>query len=51
MLYFAKCSADYGLTEAEIRDGFFSALAKLGARRKVIAVPPDFTRFHSQAGQ
>jgi len=51
MLYFAKCSAYYGLTEAEIRDGFFSALAKLGARRKVIAVPPDFTRFHSQAGQ
>ena len=51
MLYYAKSSADYGLTETEIRDGFFSALAKLGARRKVIAAPPDFTRFHSQAGQ
>ncbi|HOW40218.1 MAG TPA: lactate racemase domain-containing protein, partial [Bacteroidales bacterium] len=29
----------------------FSALDKLGPRNKVLAVPPDFTRFHSRAGE
>ena len=28
----------------------FSALDKLGKRKKVLAVPPDFTRMHSQSG-
>ena len=27
-----------------------AALDRLGPRRRVLAVPPDFTRFHSQAG-
>ena len=30
--------------------GVFSALVKLGPRKKVLVVPPDFTRFHSRAG-
>ena len=29
---------------------FISALDKLGKREKVLVVPPDFTRFHSRAG-
>ncbi len=28
-----------------------SCLARLGERRKVLVIPPDFTRFHSQAGK
>ena len=35
----------------EIRAGLFEALTKLGPRERVLAVPPDFTRFHSKAGE
>ena len=43
-------SADDKLSEADLRAGLFAALKKLGPRKHVLAVPPDFTRFHSQAG-
>jgi len=39
------------MSPAEIKAGLFEALAKLGDRKKVLAVPPDFTRFHSKAGE
>ncbi len=51
MLLFAKGSKDSSLTEAEIKEGLFSAFEKLGIRKKVLAIPPDFTRFHSRAGE
>ncbi|MFA4839697.1 MAG: lactate racemase domain-containing protein [Candidatus Neomarinimicrobiota bacterium] len=51
MLFCLKSSADNGLTETEIRDGLYTALEQLGPRRKVLAIPPDFTRFHSRAGE
>ena len=51
MLYFARGSATDHLTQDDLRAGLHSALAKLGARQRVLAVPPDFTRFHSQAGR
>jgi nickel-dependent lactate racemase len=35
----------------EIRAGLREALAKLGERKRVLVVPPDFTRFHSKAGE
>jgi nickel-dependent lactate racemase len=35
----------------EIRAGLREALGKLGERKRVLAVPPDFTRFHSKAGE
>jgi nickel-dependent lactate racemase len=38
------------LSEAQIREGLYSALEKLGERKRVLAVPPDFTRMHSQSG-
>ena len=50
-LLFAKGSATTELSSEEIRAGFFEALGKLGSRTKVLAVPPDFTRFHSKAGE
>jgi nickel-dependent lactate racemase len=50
MLYFARGSVTDKLSDTDLRDGLFAALKKLGARKKVLAVPPDFTRFHSQAG-
>jgi nickel-dependent lactate racemase len=51
MLYFARGSVNANLTNADLRAGLFAALKKLGPRRRVLAVPPDFTRFHSQAGR
>jgi nickel-dependent lactate racemase len=50
-LLFARGSADTEMSAAEIKAGLFEALEKLGERRKVLAVPPDFTRFHSKAGE
>ena len=39
------------MSGAEIRAGLHEALAKVGERKKVLAVPPDFTRLHSKAGE
>jgi nickel-dependent lactate racemase len=39
-----------GLSPGELKAKLFEALDKLGPRRKVLIVPPDFTRFHSMAG-
>ena len=49
-LLFAAGSANTEMTAEEIRAGLYEALGKLGERRRVLAVPPDFTRFHSKAG-
>lgn len=50
MLYFSRGSAHDILSESDVRDGLNSALDKLGERGKVLAIPPDYTRLHSQAG-
>ncbi len=51
MIYFEYGSEKAVLSAREMKEGLFSALQKLGERKKVIAVPPDFTRFHSHAGE
>jgi len=50
MLYYGRGSATDSLGRDGLREGLYAALDKLGARKKVLAIPPDFTRFHSQAG-
>src|SRR3984885_7870384 len=50
-LFFGAGSPTTELSPAEVKAGLFSALDKLGARKKVLAVPPDFTRMHSMSGQ
>ena len=50
MLYFAKGSENESISNAELKELIFSTLQKLGDRKSVLAVPPDFTRYHSQAG-
>ncbi len=39
------------LSAADLKGGLFRSLESLGARRRVLAVPPDFTRYHSRAGE
>ena len=38
------------LDEKDVRSGLHQALDRIGDRNKVVAVPPDITRYHSQAG-
>ncbi|RPJ06597.1 MAG: DUF2088 domain-containing protein, partial [Spirochaetaceae bacterium] len=50
MLYYAKGGVNESLSDAQLKQGLFEALKKLGVRKKVLALPPDFTRFYSRAG-
>ncbi len=50
MLLFGQGSATASIGLDEARSALRSALEKLGPRERVLAVPPDFTRFHSMAG-
>src|SRR3981081_1049910 len=49
-LFFAAGSPTTEMPPEEVRSNLFQALDKLGPRHKVLAVPPDFTRMHSQSG-
>jgi nickel-dependent lactate racemase len=49
-LLFAAGSSTTEMSEAAVKAGLFEALGKLGERKRVLAVPPDFTRLHSKAG-
>jgi nickel-dependent lactate racemase len=51
MLYFSKGSEDTVINAGELEEAVFSALEKIGVRKKVLVVPPDCTRFHSRAGE
>ncbi|HZQ42871.1 MAG TPA: lactate racemase domain-containing protein [Acidobacteriaceae bacterium] len=53
-LFFAAGSPTTEMSPEEYRAGLFEALDKLEKirpRKRVLAVPPDFTRFHSKAGE
>jgi nickel-dependent lactate racemase len=50
MIWFEKGSPHTVLGDEDLRNGLFEALEKLGPRKKVLAVPPDITRFYSKAG-
>lgn len=39
------------LTAEHLRIGLYQALSKLGPRKKVLAIPPDYTRLPSRAGE
>jgi nickel-dependent lactate racemase len=51
MLYYAKGSENTDLSAEDLKSGLFEALSKLGNKNKVLAIPPDYTRFHSRAGE
>jgi nickel-dependent lactate racemase len=49
-LFFEAGSPTTEMSSDEIRTNLFQALERLGERRRVLVVPPDFTRMHSQSG-
>jgi len=50
MLYYEHGAVGESLSPEAMRRGLFEALDRLGTRKKVLVIPPDFTRFHSRAG-
>ena len=50
-LYLATGSPETEIDAGALRELLFEALAKLGEKRKVLAVPPDQTRAASRAGE
>lgn len=50
MLLFGRGSPTDILTERDAREAMAAVFVALGDRRRVLAIPPDHTRIHSQAG-
>ncbi|HEY6447933.1 MAG TPA: lactate racemase domain-containing protein [Acidobacteriaceae bacterium] len=49
-LLLAKAYAQTEIAPSELRTLLFETLDRLGPRKRVLVVPPDITRLHSQAG-
>lgn len=50
MIYYKTGSASTSLSFSDLKEGLYTALEKIGVRRNVLVVPPDYTRYHSRAG-
>ena len=50
MVLYSRGSENDVLRAEDLKKGLFEALTNLGARKKVLAIPPDYTRFPSHAG-
>ena len=50
-LYCQQGGPEAELSPEFLRDSLYQALDRLGPRRKVLAVPPDGSRFDSRAGE
>ncbi len=51
MLYAALGGRDVALTDDVLRDALNEVFERIGSVNRVLALPPDFTRLHSQAGR
>lgn len=51
MIYYQEGSENTVIGQNELEKGLYTALDKLGSRKKVLVIPPDCTRFHSRAGE
>ena len=51
MIYFQEGSEHHNLSARDLREGLFQAFEKIGQSKRVLAIPPDQTRFHSRAGE
>ena len=51
VLLYSRGGENDNLSSEDLKEGLCAALEKLGPKKKVLAVPPDFTRCHSRAGE
>jgi nickel-dependent lactate racemase len=50
MIYYKIGSENTVLSSQDLQVGLHTALDKIGERKKVLLIPPDYSRFHSRAG-
>jgi nickel-dependent lactate racemase len=50
MILFEKGTPEYSYSDKELKEAVISALEKLGPKKKVLVIPPDYTRLPSRAG-
>jgi nickel-dependent lactate racemase len=50
MLYYSRGHKNDKISTEDLRQGLIDSFQKLGIKKNVLAIPPDFTRFHSFAG-
>lgn len=50
MLYYARGSKDDSISPEEARSALYGVFDAMGRKKRVLALPPDFTRFNSYAG-
>lgn len=51
MLYYARGGENISFSDQELQAALEETFEKLGPQQKVLALPPDITRYHSQAGK
>ncbi len=51
MIYYENGSIETSLSADDMKQGLFEALDKMGEKKKVLAVPPDYTRLPSRSGE
>ena len=51
MLFYIQGTPQSRLNQEDLQSGLKSAFDKLGEKKRILVLPPDFTRYHSQAGQ
>jgi len=50
MIFYQEGSGNKVIGNEELKTAVTEILEKIGSRKKVLIIPPDFTRFHSRAG-
>ena len=51
MIYFQHGSENGSISIDQLQEGLYSTLEKVGKRKKILAIPPDISRYHSMAGE
>lgn len=51
MILYETGSTKHNMSAGDLKEGLFEGLKKLGDKKKVLAIPPDYTRFPSRAGE
>ncbi|GAB1452342.1 lactate racemase domain-containing protein [Draconibacterium sp.] len=51
MIYYERGSTTDSFSADDLKAGLFEAFEKMGAKQKVLAIPPDYTRLPSRSGE
>ena len=51
MLYFSEGGKDLNINDFQLGDYLKEIIDRIGPKKRVLVIPPDFTRFHSAAGK